>query len=117
MTIGMLKELIENVPDDYRVILDNGKCEADDLNEVVFAFTYKRHGKIKDPKVLVLQTKDDVDVKEEIESTYKYYKDENPQKPSREIFAELLAQGFNKDDIMKCSDLVRDTYRYSGLDD
>lgn len=117
MTVGMLKELIKNIPDDYRLILDNGKCVADDHNEVIFAVAYKTHGKVVQPKVLVLQTKDDIDVIEEIESTFKYYREENPEKPAREIFAELSERGFNRNDYMKCSDWLKDTYRYSGLDD
>lgn len=116
MTVGMLKELIKNVPDDFRVILDNGKCDVDDHNEVISGFTYHRHGKVIQPEVLVLQTKDDIDIKNEIEATIAYYKD-TTELTDKEIIAKLTEQGFTADDYRKCCAAVQNMFKYRGVFD
>lgn len=111
MTVKQLREAIEGLPDDYRIILDNGKSEADDHNEILSVFTYFRHGRDEQPRVVVLQTRDDLDVKEEINSFMFHYLCNVDLRPSEAI--SLLEEfGFKSDDFKK-SDYY-DFYRLYG---
>ena len=69
MTIKRLKELIANMPDDARIYLDDGYEFFKGNSEVVVV----ARGVTENAKKVVLQTKNDFDVSEELEARFDYY--------------------------------------------
>ena len=68
MTVKKLKELLENVDDDARIYLDDGYRMFMGNSEVVILAHAKQF-----PKKIVLQTKADIDVPDELEARQQFY--------------------------------------------
>ena len=97
MTVKMLKEILLKYNDDDRVILDNGHYEADSQNEVLYAIKLQP-GNAKEPlPVVVLQTRDDFDVPEELEASLEYFQKENYGEA--DALSELFEMGYTLDDF------------------
>ena len=91
MTIKLLKEMIADLPDDARIYADDSKYDlfGDDASEFVCMAT--------NDKMVILQTKDDIDVEEELRGTAEVaiefgWGDE-------EFYMELLERGYTFEDF------------------
>ena len=96
MTIGYLKEQLENYPDEARVVLDIGPwshLKMDDC-EVITIFGFKSPEHLKN--CVMLQTRSDFDYMAELKEEIKHLRDVKKAKNWKEI---LLNQGFTEDEI------------------
>ena len=71
MTIRKLKELIENMPDEARIYLDDGRSFFEGNSEVVCLVRGEWGYKDK----VILQTKNDIDLEEELDARLDYYRE------------------------------------------
>ena len=65
MTIGYLKELIKNLPDDMRICADDGSKGMFSDNSEFVTLIYTKENK---NNICVLQTKNDFDLQKELQS-------------------------------------------------
>lgn len=91
MTVRILKEILDGFDDDVRVIIDNGHYNADPRNEIILAF------KMLNGNSVVLQTRDDFDVSNELEATLEHYAKEDMDEC--DAMMELMEMGFTLDDF------------------
>ena len=93
MTIKRLKELIEYMPDDARIYLDDGDRMFEGNSEVIFAV----QGALQYRDKVILQTKNDFDVEEELEARLDYYSSNDWDE--LDAVMDLLDDGFVIDDF------------------
>ena len=99
MTVKMLKEILEKCNDDDRVIIDaDDNLKATPNNEIIYAI---KHRRIMDPvcaPVVVLQTRADFDVEEELRAALEHYEEENWTE--EDALAELFEMGYTIADFV-----------------
>lgn len=93
MTIGKLKQIIENMPDDARIYLDDGTSFFENNSEVLIL----AQGINENSKKIILQTRDDFDVSYELEARIKYKYKEGWDE--YDMFLDLGEDGFTLDDF------------------
>ena len=74
MTIGYLKELIKNLPDDMRICADDGSKGMFSDNSEFVTLIYTKENK---NNICVLQTKNDFDVDYEVEAMLDFASENN----------------------------------------
>lgn len=112
MTVRMMKKILEKYNDDDRIIIDfDNRFAATELNEVMYAFKHKR-GCDKDfAPIVMLQTRSDYDVKNEITSFIDHYMNEYKENfDYNKAFEELKEIGYIPKDFEFDSDLY---HKYS----
>lgn len=98
MTVRKLKEILAMYDDNDRVIIDSGDIfSANSENEVVVALKCKRSSDKEFPPLLLLQTKQDIDVKSQIEGFFEMCSEENWDEV--DSLTELAEYGFTLEDI------------------
>ena len=100
MTIKHFKELLNGFDDNDRIILDLGdNMKATSENEVIYAFKHRKSSESECAPVVVLQTKADFDVAEELEAALKHYEEENYEE--EDALSELLEMGYVLEDFKR----------------
>lgn len=98
MTIRRLKELIKDLPDDMRVYADDGNGLFSNNSEFVcLVYTLRSLYFPNDPMKCVLQTKNDIDVNEEVTSWCKYASENDMDE--LDFWIDFHEAGFNPDDF------------------
>lgn len=97
MTVGYLKEQLENYPDEARIILDGRPLSKIDIkaSEVIDMFSVTSPDYLKN--YVILQTRDDFDFIEELQAKIKYLRNKKKAENWKEI---LINQGFSEDEIV-----------------
>lgn len=104
MTVGYLKEQLENYPDDARIILDCGPLNylLDERNrketEIIDMFST-----VQDPNILIMQRRCDFDYMNELYEKYNYLYKVKHAENWKEI---LINQGFTEDEIRRVENNV-----------
>lgn len=93
MTIGKLKNMIANLPNDARIYLDDGYSFFEGNSEVVIVC----HGAGQYENKVVLQTKNDFDVANELEERLKYYSDNDWDE--LDAMMDMLEDGYTIEDF------------------
>lgn len=93
MTVRMLKEMLENVPDDARIYADDGDGGMFEGNSEFVELCYCEQF----PHMIVLQTKRDFDYVDELEAKLEYYSEENWNKT--DMVMELFEHGYVAEDF------------------
>lgn len=93
MTIKRLKEWIADIPDDARIYLDDGTSVFEGNTEIVALASYVEP---YDKKIIV-QTKSDFDVREELNARLEYYSENDYDE--LDAFMEMAADGYTPDDF------------------
>ena len=100
MTVGYLKEQLENYPDEARIVLDCGPLSEllkDPIEshmqeiELIDMFSV-----VQAPNIIFMQLRTDFDFMEELKEKIKYLRDSKKANNWKEI---LLNQGFTEDEI------------------
>ena len=94
MTIKMLRELIANMPDDARIFADDSSYSTfgDDASEFVCVINT-----LQKPGMVVLQSKKDIDVLEELNSMAEVAIDDGWS--DDDFYREALERGFTYEDF------------------
>ena len=93
MTIKKLKQIIEDMPDDARIYLDDGTSFFDNNSEVL---CFVKGSGINNKKI-ILQTRNDLDIEEELTARINFYEDE--EWDEYDMFLDLGEDGFTLDDF------------------
>ena len=112
MTIAMLKELIADMPDDASIYLDDGNDFFSGNSEVVEVV----QGALQYEKKVILQTKNDFDVEEELEAKFTYYSDNDWDE--LDAVMDLFDSGYTVDDFKYNDDRylwIKEFAEYHGL--
>ncbi len=99
MTVKHLRSLLADFNDDDRIIIDgcdNFKATRD--NEIIYAYKHKKSTDKDYAPVVVLQTRDDFDVKEELEAVLEHRKKLNEDN-DKVYLSTLLEMGYKLDDF------------------
>ncbi len=98
MTIKHLKELLKGFNDDDRIIIDLGDTmHATAENEVLYAFKHRKSSEPEYAPVVVLQTRADIDVSEELSASLNHYEEEGYAEG--DALSELLEIGYTLEDF------------------
>lgn len=97
MTVRHLKILLKGFNDDDRIILDNGNYQADCKNEILYAFKLKASNESDYKPVVILQTREDIDVCEELSAYIEHSKANGMTKD--DVINELLEIGYTETEI------------------
>ena len=97
MTVGVFKKILDGFNDTDRIIIDNGEHEANPSNEVIFAYKVRHPDEKEARPVVILQTRDDFDVPNELEAQMKHFSEENWDEA--DALSELFGYGFTLDDF------------------
>lgn len=100
MTVGRLKELLQNFNDTDRLVIDNGEYKATSANEIIFAYKIRTLGEPSARPIVIFQTKNDFDVPNELEEQLTHFKEAYGEDYSdAENLSELFELGFVLDDF------------------
>lgn len=91
MTIKMLKDVIKNLPDDMRIYADDGERMFVGNSEFLTA------PRNKEKNMLVLQTRDDFDVAEELNAWLQYAEKHNVDE--QDFWMEFYEHGYAPEDF------------------
>lgn len=94
MTIKNLKEIIANMPDNARIYLDDGYTFTEGNSEVI-NISYVANSRTGD--MAILQTKNDIDVAEELEARFEYYSENDWDE--LDAVMDMLEDGYVLDDF------------------
>lgn len=107
MTIKKLKELIQYMPDDARIYLDDGTSFFEGNSEVICLtrgdYGYKNK--------VILQTKNDIDVGEELDARLDFYRESDWEE--YDAFLDLGEFGYTLDDFRYDDDVYGWAKNYS----
>lgn len=95
MTIRRLRELIADLPDDARIYLDDGTSMFEGNSEVILVGAYAPPY----DKMVLLQTRNDVDVSQELEARANWYSEHWDEVGEVDYWLELSEDGFTPDDF------------------
>lgn len=95
MTVGYFKKMLENFDDSDRLIIDNGNYSANPSNEVIFAIKVRRFNEDCYRPVVILQTKNDFDIYNELDAQVKHAKQVGMS--CADLIEELNEMGFPYD--------------------
>lgn len=98
MTVRMLKHELEKFNDDDRIIIDLGDTfRAEDYNEIMYAYKHKKYNDKDYAPVVVLQTRSDYDVDEEIKAEINFKRSFNMT--VEDIAHDLIERGYSYDEF------------------
>jgi len=98
MTVRMLKQELEKFNDDDRIIIDLGDTfRASEVNEIMYAYKHKKYTDKDYAPVVVLQTRSDYDVDEEIKSEIDFKRSHDMT--MEDIAHDLIERGYNVDEF------------------
>ena len=98
MTVRMLKKELEKFNDDDRIIIDLGDTfRAEDYNEIMYAYKHKKYIDKDYAPVVILQTRSDYDVEEEIKAEIAAKREHGMD--SELIIKDLYERGYSYDEF------------------
>lgn len=97
MTIKKLKQIIEKFNDDDRIVISGEKGEVSLDNEILFLQKLIPFNNEEPIKLIVAQTRNEIDIPTELEARLDYYQEENWKES--DTVEDLLEIGFKLDDF------------------